>query len=128
MVWRYESALGQKGNLKIDLNYMYRQPLLNIQWRTPNMFVKKAFKPPLLDTHELAAGKLAALCARRTSRDLFDAHHLFKSNLLSIKKLKPVLIAYFSMTDTLIKNFTIETSARRKKLKRRHKLTASITK
>ena len=31
---------------------------------------------PVLDIHELAAGKLAALLARRASRDLFDAHHL----------------------------------------------------
>lgn len=31
MVWRYPSALGQNGNLEIDLNYMYRQPLLPIK-------------------------------------------------------------------------------------------------
>jgi predicted nucleotidyltransferase component of viral defense system len=27
MVWRYPSALGQMGNLEIDLNFMYRIPL-----------------------------------------------------------------------------------------------------
>jgi hypothetical protein len=27
MVWRYPSALGQQGNLEIDLNFMYRIPL-----------------------------------------------------------------------------------------------------
>lgn len=31
MVWRYQSVLGQKGNLEIDLNYMYRQPLWPIK-------------------------------------------------------------------------------------------------
>lgn len=106
MVWRYDSALGQKGNLEIDLNYMYRQPLLEIEWKTPHLIGQKEFKTPVLDIHELAAGKLAALFARRTSRDLFDAHYLFKNNLMSIEKLKPVLIAYFSMTDVPINNFT----------------------
>lgn len=108
MVWRYNSALNQKGNLEIDLNYMYRQPLLDIEWKTPHLTLKKEFRTPVLDIHELAAGKLAALFARRTSRDLFDAHHLFKSNLLSIKKLKPVLIAYFSMTDVPTQSLSTE--------------------
>jgi predicted nucleotidyltransferase component of viral defense system len=106
MVWRYDSALGQKGNLEIDLNYMYRQPLLDIEWKEPHLISQKAFKTPVLDIHELAAGKLSALFARRTSRDLFDAHYLFKNNLMSLEKLKPILIAYFSMTDVPIKNFT----------------------
>lgn len=106
MVWQYASALGQSSNLEIDLNYMYRQPLLDIEWKTPNLLMQKPIKTPVLDIHELAAGKLSALFARRTSRDLFDAHYLFKSNLLVIAKLKPILIAYFAMTDVPIKSFS----------------------
>lgn len=30
VVWRYPSALGNTGNLEIDLNFMYRVPLLSI--------------------------------------------------------------------------------------------------
>jgi len=72
---RYESAEGQGANLELDVNYMLRAPL----WE-PNhadagplgTLPTPAF--PILDIHELAAGKLAALLARRASRDLFDAH------------------------------------------------------
>lgn len=30
MVWRYQSTLGQKGTLEIDINYMYRKQLWKI--------------------------------------------------------------------------------------------------
>jgi hypothetical protein len=32
-IWRYNSALSQKGNLELDLNYMYRQPLWETEWK-----------------------------------------------------------------------------------------------
>lgn len=37
----------------------------------------RAERIPVLEFHELTAGKLVALLARRASRDLFDAYHLF---------------------------------------------------
>ena len=37
MIWRYSSLLGTKGNLEIDLNYMYRQPLWPCLSRSPAM-------------------------------------------------------------------------------------------
>ena len=61
MVWRYPSVLGQKGNLEIDLNYMYRQPLLPIQHMHPALSDFVEFECPVLDIHELAAGKFSAL-------------------------------------------------------------------
>lgn len=36
----------------------------------------QAMQIPVLDLHELTAGKLAALMSRRASRDLYDAHRL----------------------------------------------------
>jgi hypothetical protein len=33
MVWRYPSALGNQGNIEIDLNFMYRVPLLPTEAR-----------------------------------------------------------------------------------------------
>jgi len=33
MVWRYPSALGNQGNIEVDLNFMYRIPLLPIECR-----------------------------------------------------------------------------------------------
>jgi predicted nucleotidyltransferase component of viral defense system len=99
MVWRYASVLGQKGNLEIDINYMYRQPLLAIEWKQPKLSIEKPFETPVLDIHELAAGKLSALFSRRTSRDLFDAHHLLTQCGLQPDKLRFAFVVYLAMTE-----------------------------
>ena len=59
---RYQSALGPGGNLEIDLNFMFRVPLWPIVIRDSQTIGSyKASEIPVLDLHELAAGKLAAL-------------------------------------------------------------------
>ena len=66
--WRlgYQSFNGQSGNLEVDLNFMFRQPLWNIRFADSYPFGNfQARSIPILDLHELAAGKLAALLARR---------------------------------------------------------------
>lgn len=76
---RYQSALGAGGNLEVDINFLLRVPLWPVVDRAS--FAVGSFgatKIPVLDLHELAAGKLAALMARHASRDLFDAHALLK--------------------------------------------------
>jgi predicted nucleotidyltransferase component of viral defense system len=99
MVWQYASVMGQKGNLEIDLNYMYRQPLWDIEWKSPRFKLDKLFEVPVLDIHELAAGKLSALFSRTASRDLFDAHYLLTKSKLSCDKLRLTFVIYLSMTD-----------------------------
>lgn len=100
MVWRYDSVLDQKGNLEIDLNYMYRQPLWPVAWQTPKiLFNDEAVKIPVLDLHELASGKLSALFSRHASRDLFDAHYLLTQCDLDNKKLRLAFVTYLAMTD-----------------------------
>ena len=83
---RYESAEGQIASLELDINYMLRAPLWN---PTP------AF--PILDIHELAAGKLAALLARQASRDLFDAHRLLLRGGLDPQRLRIAFVVYGAM-------------------------------
>lgn len=73
---RYESALGVGGNLEVDLNFMFRVPLWPVTAQDAAIGYYSAMQIPVLDLHELAAGKLAALLARKASRDLFDAHQL----------------------------------------------------
>lgn len=104
MVWRYQSALGQMGNLEIDLNYMYRRPLWPVIWMEPTIYLEKLTKIPTLDLHELVAGKLAALFERRASRDLFDAHYLLTKSNLSINKLRVAFVIYLAMTKIELKN------------------------
>lgn len=99
MVWRYPSVLGQKGNLEIDLNYMYRQPLWPIKLLTPKIPFEKIIHVPVLDIHELAAGKLSALFSRTVSRDLFDAHYLLTKCDIEAKKLRIAFATYLAMTD-----------------------------
>lgn len=79
---RYQSALGQGGNLEVDLNFMFRVPLWPISVHDSRQIGShRATQTPLLDYHEIAAGKLAALLGRHASRDLFDAHRLLATEL-----------------------------------------------
>jgi predicted nucleotidyltransferase component of viral defense system len=95
---RYASALGGYGNLAVDVNYMYRVPL----W-SPQRIASKAIGPfqakaiPVLDVHELAAGKLAALMARGASRDLYDVHTLLKKATLDAERLRLAFVVYGAM-------------------------------
>jgi len=59
---------------------------------------------PLLDLHELAAGKLRALLSRRASRDLFDAHRLLTDPdvraQLDPARLRLAFVVYGAMSRT----------------------------
>ncbi|HHT0591914.1 TPA: nucleotidyl transferase AbiEii/AbiGii toxin family protein [Legionella anisa] len=99
MIWRYPSALGQMGNLEIDLNFMYRVPLWPIEFKSScAVGSKQIHNIPILDPHELSAGKLAALIDRKTGRDLFDAYHLLVKSDLDIPKLRLALIVYSAIS------------------------------
>jgi len=95
---RYESALGTGGNLEIDLNYMFRVPLWPLVARDSYAIgTTQARGIPVLDLHELIAGKLAALLSRKASRDLFDVHFFLKSMNLDVKRLRLAFIVYGGM-------------------------------
>lgn len=94
----YTSPLGLGGHLAIDVNYLLRVPL----W-PPAMTASRpvgSFRAPavpVLDTHELAAGKLVALLARRASRDLFDAYNLLSLLPLERDRLRLGFVVYGAM-------------------------------
>jgi len=95
---RYESAMGEGGNLEVDLNFMFRVPL----WPMTALDSRplgsyRATGIPVLDIHELAAGKLAALLSRRASRDLFDAHRLLTEAELDPERLRLTFVVYGAM-------------------------------
>lgn len=95
---RYRSVYGNTDNLKVDLVFMYRIPL----W-PPRLLDSQpvgsllARQVLVLDEYELAAGKLAALMARRTSRDLFDAHALLTGRGLERERLRLAFVVYGGM-------------------------------
>ncbi|NOQ67630.1 MAG: nucleotidyl transferase AbiEii/AbiGii toxin family protein [Desulfobacterales bacterium] len=95
---RYESGLDQGGNLEVDLNFMFREPLwpaVKMDSRPIGSYQIKAV--PVLDINELAAGKLAALLSRQASRDLFDVHRLLNQSELDKEKLRLAFVVYGAM-------------------------------
>lgn len=108
MVWFYNSVLGQRGTLEIDINFMYRQPLYPISSRTANIRGHSDWQVPVLDIHELAAGKLSALFNRAASRDLFDAHYLLTQGNLNIRQLREAFVIYLAMTAIDVSAISLE--------------------
>lgn len=95
---RYESSLGPGGNLEIDLNFMFRIPLWQVVRRNSHPVGSDlATEIPILDIHELAAGKLAALLARRQARDLFDVHQLLTYVEIDAQLLRLAFVVYGAM-------------------------------
>lgn len=95
---RYESAFGQGGNLTVDLNFMFRIPLWPIGACDSRILGSySAERIPLLDMHEIAAGKLCALLSRQTGRDLFDAHQLLTRKVLERDRLRLAFVVFGAM-------------------------------
>ena len=95
--WRlsYTSALGRPAIIEVDVNYMLRVPLWDVAPHDSREFLgDRAKRFNLLDPHELAAGKLAALLARGASRDLFDARELLAQGTFDRDKLRLAFVVY----------------------------------
>jgi hypothetical protein len=92
---RYESAVTPTGVLQLDLNFMLRVPLWPV---TPlDSFHVGSYSSsgiPMLDVHEIAAGKFAALLSRKAARDLYDSHRLLQCGLLDADKLRLAFVVY----------------------------------
>ena len=98
--WRlaYERAAGGTGAIELDLNFLLRTPLwLPVQRDSISIAQTSARRIVVLDEHELAGGKLAALFGRGASRDLFDAHGLFRRGGLNARKLRLAFVVYGAM-------------------------------
>jgi predicted nucleotidyltransferase component of viral defense system len=94
----YQSFAGQPGNLEVDLNFLFRQPLWDPERRDSIALGRHhASGIPVLNVHELAAGKLAALLARTQARDLFDCRSIAQSLKLDPKLLRIAFVAYGGM-------------------------------
>jgi hypothetical protein len=68
-IYRYASALGGAGTIEIDINYLFRGPLYGVD-RMPSAPIRsyRATNVPVLDIHEIVAGKMVALVTRRAAR------------------------------------------------------------
>ena len=95
--WRltYVTPTGGSANLELDVNFLLRTPL----WapRITRGFPVGSFQAApvsVLDPHELAAGKLAALVSRSANRDVFDGHRLLGSPELDPARLRLGFVVY----------------------------------
>jgi len=98
--WRlgYQSITGQPGNLEVDINFMYRQPLFDISIADSHPFGNfQAKKIPVLDLHELAAGKLTALLSRGQARDLYDCYQILSMHDIKHDYLRIAFVVYGGM-------------------------------
>ena len=95
---RYVGFSGQPGHLELDLNYMFRQPLWAVRPADSHPLAGfRARHVPLVDPHELVAGKLAALLSRREARDLFDCQDLLEIGGIDTERLRVAFVAYGAM-------------------------------
>ncbi|MEO6326154.1 MAG: nucleotidyl transferase AbiEii/AbiGii toxin family protein [Thermoanaerobaculia bacterium] len=98
--WRfsYAAVAGGTGTLELDVTFMLRTPLWPLARMDSRLVAsRKAVGIPVLDVHELAAGKLAALVARGASRDLFDACELLRRSDFDRTRLRLAFVVYGGM-------------------------------
>lgn len=98
--WRlgYQDASGQPGNLEVDLNFMFRVPLWDTRLEDSHALGEyQARRIPMLDIHELSAGKLAALFSRHQARDIFDVNQLLSRPELDWERLRTAFVVYGAM-------------------------------
>lgn len=98
--WRlnYQTFSGQSGNLEVDLNYMFRLPFWDIRHADSYTLGNfRALDIPLLDLHELAAGKLTALLSRSQARDLFDSYRILHMDNIERQRLRISFVVYGAM-------------------------------
>ena len=95
---RYLAASGQRGRVDVDVNYMYRVPLWPIAVMDSRPLGRwQATAVPVVDIHELAAGKLVALLDRHKARDLFDSRLILSMAALDNEMLRTAFVVYGAM-------------------------------
>ena len=94
-VARFASALGGGASLEVDLNFMARAPLFGVALMSSNPLGGSiAERIPVLDLHEIVAGKLVALFDRRAARDLFDARRILAKPNLDWRLIRAGVLAW----------------------------------
>lgn len=96
---RYDSELPGNPRIEIDLNFLTRVPLWEIETQASvRLGSYQVVSFPVLNKHELAGGKFKALFSRHSSRDLFDTYILLQDENLDLKNLRIAFIVYGGMS------------------------------
>ncbi len=97
---RHESSLSPGGNLSIDINYMMRVPLFEIETMDSRQLGNQiARRVPLANKIEVFASKIVACFSRKASRDLYDIHLLEKQlDTFDLEKLRLAFTVFGGMS------------------------------
>lgn len=97
-VLSYKSSFGRPDRIELDLNFLYRVPLWPVAVKDScNIGSFSAKQILMVNTYELAAGKLKALMSRKASRDLFDANLLLQDGNYDYETLRLAIVIYGAM-------------------------------
>jgi hypothetical protein len=106
---RYNSVLGQMGNLEVDINFMYRVPIWPIKsLNSKSIGIWQASRIPVINDYELIAGKLVALLTRGKSRDLFDVFMISKNLNINFEKLRLAFTVYGAMSRKDLRTISVD--------------------
>jgi len=95
---QYLSTDGRTANLEVDINFMFRLPLWHIRNRDSRQVgAWKAAAIPVMDIHELMAGKISALLSRNQARDMFDCQQFLILKDFDKDSLRLAFIVYGAM-------------------------------
>lgn len=109
---KYPAHLNGQGNLEVDLNYMFRLPIYELEKKSSWLVGgHKAKNVLLVNYQEIVAGKLTALLARQASRDLFDAYNLLLKENLNFNQLRLLLCIYGAMSSIDFRTISLDNIA-----------------
>ena len=112
LVFNYINTGGMKDNIKVEINYMLRNHVLEINQR----HFRSTWEPEGVSVLSVApieifASKIVALLNRTAPRDLFDIHNLVKSNMFNeSEKYYCENVSYstvLSVLNSLLSNFNL---------------------
>jgi hypothetical protein len=94
--WRLSyGGIRGPATLELDMNFLLRTPLWPVASAdSRSVGGLSASAVPILDLHEIAAGKQAALFGRDASRDLFDVRELLRLEGLDHGRLRTGFVVY----------------------------------
>lgn len=93
---RYQTLSGSMDRVKLDINYLHRQHLIELTNKEVNRFGLN-FRFPLLGFEELFASKITAFLSRYTPRDLYDIYLVASSDILPDRSKLSQLIRYYGL-------------------------------
>ncbi|MFZ1946209.1 MAG: nucleotidyl transferase AbiEii/AbiGii toxin family protein [bacterium] len=91
----YRTLAGSSDSLRLEINYLLRQPILEPRLSKSRLDPRVEFL--CLGAEEIVAGKIIALLARYTARDLFDVYKVAGAPMALDKSRLRSLVVFFGL-------------------------------